>query len=193
MTIYRHAEDSVVIIHHVLIQCIQFPRIRKGRISYSPSVNIQKHGVFSRSGVNSCGALLGSGCFSFCLPSYDTPFLVPVNGPKFRIDLPQVEGGVCGHRIMALRNSVNVQKTASFLVWGGIIVALSSVAGARPPPLRTLPVQCLSMVPSFASIARTSREEFANKGFWLYEIIYIYIYIYIICIPTHNRNSECIL
>ena len=44
-------------------------------------------------------------------------------------------------------------------------------------PLRTLPVRCLSMVPSFASTACTSREEFANKGFWLYEIIYIDIFI----------------
>ena len=34
-------------------------------------------------------------------------------------------------------------------------------------------MRCLSMFRSFASIARTSREEFANKGFWLNEIIYI--------------------
>ena len=108
--------DSVVL-NHVLFQCIQFPRIQKGRISYLPSVNVRKTRVYySRPGWNLCGALLGSGGLPFAYPLYDIPCSVPVNGPKFCVD------------------------------------------------------------------RHTSQEEFANEGFWLYEILYIdimnIIYIY---------------
>ena len=40
-------------------------------------------------------------------------------------------------------------------------------------PLMTLPVRSAVIRPSFASIADTLREEFANKGIRLYENIYI--------------------
>ena len=40
-------------------------------------------------------------------------------------------------------------------------------------PLMTLPVRRAVIRPSFASIADTLREEFANKGLRLYENIYI--------------------
>ena len=40
-------------------------------------------------------------------------------------------------------------------------------------PLMTLPVRRAVIRPSFASIAYTLREEFANKGLRLYENIYI--------------------
>ena len=39
-------------------------------------------------------------------------------------------------------------------------------------PLMTIPVRCAVIRPSFASIADTLREEFANKGLRLYENIY---------------------
>ena len=67
---------------------------------------------------------------------------------------------------------------ASFPIRGGICVALSLVAWPPPAsacPLMTLPVWCQPMVPSFTlhDRNRMSREKFANKGIWLYEIIYI--------------------
>ena len=38
-----------------------------------------------------------------------TPCAVPINGPKFRIDLPHVAGGVCEQRILALQNYIYVR------------------------------------------------------------------------------------
>ena len=48
----------------------------------------------------------------------------------------------------------------------------------------TLPVRRAVIRPSFASIAGTLREEFANKGLRLYENIYIDIY-------RHGRSETC--
>ena len=39
-------------------------------------------------------------------------------------------------------------------------------------PLITITMRCSVIIPSFASIACKLREEFANKGFELYQIIY---------------------
>ena len=60
-------------------------------------------------------------------------------------------------------------------------------------PLMTLPMRRAVIRPSFASIADTLREEFANKGLRLYENIYIDIYIdiYIYVCPHVHCTRPC--
>ena len=137
---------QTVILYHVLIQCVQCQRVPKGGTSYSQSVNVQKHGAFS-SAVEFMWCSPRYRGLTSHLPPYDTPCLVPVNGLKVHVDGLQVAEGVCEHRILAVWNSVNVQKTwcRSPSGWNSCGTLLGGGVLPSAYPLMTLPVGCLPM------------------------------------------------
>ena len=89
-----------------MVVIITFPRVRKGGISYLPSVNVRKTWRLFPSGVEFVRRSPRWRGLSFCLPPYDTLCAVPINGPTFRVVRPHVAGGVCEQRYLALRNYI---------------------------------------------------------------------------------------
>ena len=88
MTIYRHAADSVVIYHVLLIPMHPVSRIstctKRWNLVFAVHKRMKNMASFPvRGGIRA--ALFSVAGLTFRLPPYDTPCSVPVNGPKFSV------------------------------------------------------------------------------------------------------------
>ena len=108
-----------------------------------------------------------------------SPWYLCVSGSELLRELNHVFTHCTHNNVSGISHTPFVtahKNMASIFVRVGICAALFSLLHNKSPSayhLMTLPMWRIAIRPSFTSIADMLREEFANKGWRLYEIIYI--------------------